>query len=313
MPRARPLPAVLSAAFTVGEAREAGVPPHRLRSRDLDSPFYGIRSREPIGGVAARARAYAPLLRAGEHFSHATAVALVGGWIPDRLRDAVDVSAVRPVGRARGRGVRGHEASHAADGRVAGMPIAPPADAWCQLAASLTERELVIAGDSLLRRGQPITDLDELCAAADRAPGRRGVTRLRAALVRVRARTDSVAETELRLDAADAGLPEPEVNGEIRDHGGRLIAYGDLTYRRQKVLLEYDGEQHRIDDRQFARDLTRLDDLARLGWRVIRVTKRHRGAERRARLERVREALAASDPLPPSDESTQTARSRRNG
>lgn len=95
----------------------------------------------------------------------------------------------------------------------------------------------------------------------------------------------------LRLDLADAGLPEPEVNGEIRTAGGDLIAYGDLVFRPYRVLAEYDGEQHRTDSAQYSRDVDRLDDLARLGWRTVRFTRAHRNTARLQRIERVRAAL----------------------
>ena len=148
-----------------------------------------------------------------------------------------------------------------------------------------------VIGDALTRRKRPIASLEELEAAVQRWAGRRGVARLREALALVRPRTDSVRETELRLAASDFGLPEPEVNGRILDDDGRFVAFGDLVYRRWRVILEYDGEQHRTDERQFARDVERLDDLARLGWRVVRVSKQHRGPRRIQRLRRVREAL----------------------
>ena len=110
----------------------------------------------------------------------------------------------------------------------------------------------------------------------------------------VRPRTDSPAETELRLDVMAHGLPEPQVNLDIFDAHGRRIAIGDLAYPEYCVLVEYDGEQHRTDDAQYARDVDRLDDLARAGWRVVRVNRSHRGIRRTARLERVREALLAA-------------------
>ncbi|WP_448256540.1 DUF559 domain-containing protein [Microbacterium aurum] len=292
MPRPRALPAGLPAAFTVADARDAGVTARRLRHPALPAPFSGVRTRTPPIGVAERARAYAPKLRPGDHFSHATALALHGGWIPDRLRHDLDVSAPAPAVRPRGRGVRGHKAA-AGHVEVAGLPAVAPEVAWCQLAGVLSERELVIAGDALLRRADPVSTLDALGAVLARSAGARGIRRARRALERMRARTDSVAETELRLDAEDVGLSHFEVNPTVRDERGRFVAFGDLADLTHRVMLEYDGEQHRTDDRQYARDVARLDELARLGWRVIRVTKSHRGPARRAMLERTRQALLA--------------------
>jgi hypothetical protein len=38
----------------------------------------------------------------------------------------------------------------------------------------------------------------------------------------------------------DAGLPEPEVNPDIRNASGRFVGRGDLVYRRWRVIVEYD-------------------------------------------------------------------------
>ena len=295
MPRPLPLPAALSErGFTVADAHALGVTRGRLRASDLEAPFRGIRSRRlAAADDRARAAAYAAKLRPGEVLSHGTALLVAGVSVPARCVEEIHVTVLGGCERARGRGVRGHEAAAGSlsVARADGMRIVHPVDAWCQLGSTLTVRELVGVGDGLMRRRDPIVTLEDLRHAVQRWAPRRGVRRLREALDLVRPNTDSFQETDLRLDAAAAGLPEPEVNGEIRDRSGRLVAYGDLVYRRYRTLLEYDGEHHRTDDAQFARDVTRLDDLAHLGWRCIRVTKRHRGAERLAKLERVREAL----------------------
>ena len=119
-----------------------------------------------------------------------------------------------------------------------------------------------------------------LCAAVERHAGRRGHRALVTALEAVRSGTDSPEETRLRLDLVEFGLPEPVVNLPIMDEAGRLCAIGDTAYPEYLVLAEYDGEHHRTEDRQYARDADRLDDLTRLGWRNIRFTKRHRGRAR---------------------------------
>lgn len=107
----------------------------------------------------------------------------------------------------------------------------------------------------------------------------------------VRPGTDSPQETLLRLDVLDAGLPEPEVNGHIHDSQGNLIAIADLLWRRDRVILEYDGEQHRTDHRQFARDVDRLNDLTTDDWRVLRLNRTHTRPKRQAALAQVRAIL----------------------
>lgn len=301
MPRPHDLPESLPVTgFRVRDAFAAGVSRRRLRARDLDSPFHGIRSAPGLD-ACARAVAYGSKLREGEVLSHGIALLLAGVAVPARCVVETHVTSIGGAQRARGAGVHGHEAPPRSLRVVhlRGLPVVHPVDAWCQLATTLSVRELVVLGDALTRRHSPITTLDELRAAVDRWTGKRGVKRLREALALVRARTDSSAETGLRLDAVAYGLPEPEVNGRVDDERGRLVAYGDLVYREQRTMLEFDGEQHRLDDVQFARDLDRSDMLARLGWRSVHVSRRHDAEARRAKLALVRETLIERGWSPP--------------
>lgn len=293
----RPLPPTLSAdAFSFAEAREQGVTPGRLRGRDLARPFRGVRAVMPPTTHLDLCRAYAALMRASEYFSHATAARAHGIPLPWRLEaEPLHVTAVLPDGRPRGRGVHGHAVAPelARFVIVGGLRVSHPVEAWCELATTLTLRELIAIGDALVRRQHPLATMTELADAVLRWRGRRGCVALTEALTFVRPRTDSWEETMLRLDLIDAGLPEPEVNAEIRDRDGRFVALGDLAFREYRVLAEYDGQQHRTDDRQYQRDVERLDDLARLGWRTVRFTRLHRGPARTERIGRVRSALHA--------------------
>ncbi len=69
------------------------------------------------------------------------------------------------------------------------------------------------------------------------------------------------------------GLPEPELQSKILDDHGRFIGYGDLAYPEFKVLVEYDGQQHRTDAVQYHEDGIRHDELLAAGWKHIRVDK----------------------------------------
>jgi very-short-patch-repair endonuclease len=68
-----------------------------------------------------------------------------------------------------------------------------------------------------------------------------------------------------------AGLPEPLVNPEVSTPGAERRLFGDLVYPDFRVIVEYDGEQHRTDPRQYAADVARLEALAVAGWFVVRV------------------------------------------
>jgi very-short-patch-repair endonuclease len=50
----------------------------------------------------------------------------------------------------------------------------------------------------------------------------------------------------------------------------------DMGWEGFMVALEYDGDQHRTDRRQFVKDIARLATLQDLGWAVIRVGAEHR-------------------------------------
>jgi very-short-patch-repair endonuclease len=294
-----PLPiGFANSPFHVAHARRSGVTLGRLRGADLASPFRGVRVPDSIPlDLLVLCAAYAQRMRQCEVFSHRTAAALHGlPTVAAHADGAIDVAAAVPHGLPRARGVRGHRVRPdlITVGMLHGLRVVSPVDAWCQLAAESTERELIVMGDALVRRQRPLATMAELRRAVDRMAGRRGHRRLKRAHARVRARTDSPAETELRLDLMDAGLPEPAVNVDLRDARGALIAIGDLVYAEYRILVEYDGDHHRTDRAQYARDIDRLDDLAAAGWRVIRFNASHVGRRRVDRIERVREALVAA-------------------
>lgn len=296
MPRPAVLPDELDGgAFSIRRAALLGVSPKRLRASDLMIPFTGVRA-SPVGsaGLEQRCRWYAERMRACEVFSHRTAALLHGLPVPPAPDGRLDVGASVPHGIPRTAGIRGHRL-RPSDVRlvsIRGLRAVSAVDAWCQLTPELSVRQLVVLGDALMQRRHPIASMDELRTAVHRYAGRRGSRALAAAFDQVRPRTDSPAETELRLDMVAAGLPEPEVNVPILDDSGRLIAIGDLAYPGYRVLVEYDGDHHRRDPTQYARDVDRLDDVARAGWRIIRFNRSHRGRRRQERLARVREALS---------------------
>jgi very-short-patch-repair endonuclease len=276
MPTPLPLPPEFSAVpFSVAEARAAEIPYARLRRADLHSPFRGIRAVERPMTAVDRCVAYAAKLRQGQVFSHASAAALWGMWLPRRLEDdpMVHVLALDPAERPRAEGVRGHRSDGIGLGMPRGMPATSAADTWLQLGSTLNLAELIAAGDSLLRRDSALSSLEELAALVG-SGSPRGVTIARKALPLLRAGSDSARESQIRLLLRRARLPESEVNGLITLRDGR-VTHGDLVLRDWKVLVEYDGIQHRVTAHQFAIDVRRLEDLAAAGWTVIRVLSIH--------------------------------------
>jgi hypothetical protein len=87
----------------------------------------------------------------------------------------------------------------------------------------------------------------------------------------VRERVDSPRETWLRLCLVLAGLPTPECNLIIGDDQGPMGRV-DLVYLAYKLIIEYEGDQHRTDRHQWNADIDRYEDFARDKWTLIRIT-----------------------------------------
>lgn len=104
--------------------------------------------------------------------------------------------------------------------------------------------------------------------------GARGTIRAKATLDFVDDGAESPRETWLRLVLVDAGFPRPETQIAVYDEYRQLVAFLDMGWPEHKVAVEYDGDHHRTDRRQFHRDIERLETLRELGWVVVRVTAR---------------------------------------
>ncbi|MFD4184000.1 DUF559 domain-containing protein [Rhodococcus sp. NPDC058514] len=147
--------------------------------------------------------------------------------------------------------------------------------------------------------------LDALCNATDLEPaqvlevagrhlGARGLVQLRAVLGLVDGGAESPPETRTRLLIVRDGLPQPETQIKIRDRSGRIFARSDMGWECWRVLVEYDGGHHWLDERQRSHDIDRLADLESLGWAVVRVSAELLRDRPSVVLERVRAKLRAA-------------------
>ena len=98
-------------------------------------------------------------------------------------------------------------------------------------------------------------------------------------------------ETALRLLILRAGLPEPELNQELFDDRGRWIGRFDMVYRDARVIVEYDGDQHRRSTEQYEKDIRRIDRAIAAKWTVVRVRASGIHANPGETVRRVHEAL----------------------
>lgn len=276
MRRPHPLPAALGQRFSVATARAHGVNAGRLRRRDLDIPFRGVRALHHPNDAAnddaadrqsseyrARVLDYAPRLRGQQFISHESAVALLGGPAPtvrlagevvDGRNLPVHVSTPGDGPLVRARGARGHRApAGSVVVRDGGILLAHPATAWSQL-GHWPVLDLVALGDFLCRVWRPgpgrprpgrppLTTVDELDATAF-AVRRRGAARLRMALGLIREDAWSPRESMLRCRLVLAGLPEPALNHDVYDRFGRFLGCVDLAYPALRIAIEYHGRLH---------------------------------------------------------------------
>ena len=170
--------------------------------------------------------------------------------------------------------------------RVAGLSVTSPARTALDLGCWYPTMTAVAGIDGLARAVEiKAADVELL---ARRYPGRRGVARARKAIELFDPGAQSPKESWLRVVLIEAGLPRPETQIPVRDEFGNPFAYLDMGWEDMKVAVEYDGEQHRNDRRQYSWDVRRLESLERLGWIVVRVLAGDRPAEI---ISRVRAAL----------------------
>ena len=149
-----------------------------------------------------------------------------------------------------------------------GIKVTTPARTGFDLGRRLPRCDAVVMLDALCKA--TLIEPSHIQAVAERHPRAAGVGRLREILKVVDAGADSPPESLTRLTLIDAGLPCPETQLVVIDAGGGFIARCDMGWRRWKVVVEYEGEQH-WDRKQRAADIERYALLEELGWVVIRV------------------------------------------
>lgn len=153
---------------------------------------------------------------------------------------------------------------------IAGTTVTRPARTALDLACRYPVVKAVAAIDALARA----TDLEVLKVEllGERYRGRRGIRRARLALSLVDSGAESPRESWLRLLLIDAGYPRPRTQVPVYGQYGEPVAMLDMGWEDVKVALEYEGDHHRTDRRQFNRDIARYEALADLDWIVVRVT-----------------------------------------
>jgi len=217
----------------------------------------------------------------------AAAAALHGSkWIPDGVPvELIHANTRPPRGVLTRRDALADGETQTIDGRVVTTPERTAFDVGRRGAVHSAVARL----DALARAtGFKVDDVLRVAKCHPRSPGLR---RLEAALDLVDPGSQSPRESYLRLLLIDAGLPRPQTQMPVSGVDGMPVAYLDLGWEEHMVAVEYDGDQHRTDRRQYVKDIRRLEMLERMGWIVVRVVAEDRPA---AVVTRVRAALAES-------------------
>lgn len=149
-----------------------------------------------------------------------------------------------------------------------GLICMHPVDTWIQYARYLDLTELVVLGESIIRRFRHSTvELGNRVATFKRIVGR---ARCKAALPLMQP-SDSVQETRSRLALLRYGLPMPVMHHDIAASNGNDRHTVDMAYPKSRIAIEYDGDHHRRFRSQYVRDQRKRRDLRAMGWNVIEV------------------------------------------
>jgi very-short-patch-repair endonuclease len=157
---------------------------------------------------------------------------------------------------------------------VAGeLLVVPPITAWAQVSQYIDEEELVVLGDSMMRRNPllkkaTLHEFEDYLAQTLCFKGKQNCER---ALKYMTENTDSSQETRLRYALQKEGFAAPVANYRVVVPGTPLSYLIDMAWPSSKVGIEYDGAYH-LDAHQQSLDAERQRDLEALGWQIIHVS-----------------------------------------
>jgi very-short-patch-repair endonuclease len=263
----------------LGQLVELGLSASAVRSRVAAGRLHRIHRGVYAVGHALRTRdgrLRAAILAcgAGAAISHRTAA--VTWSLGITMRRCIDVTAGAYPRRHRP-GIRVHSAHSLAPRDVIlidRLPRTTVARTLLDVAEHATRRELERACDrAATQRLLDMAAVDDVLARAD---GRHGASVLAAVLAEHRAGstlTRNDLEERFLQVARETGLAPDAVNRWIPFPGGGG-AEADFVYARRRLIVEVDGRDPHTTRQAFESDRRRDQQLALLGWRVIRFTWR---------------------------------------
>jgi very-short-patch-repair endonuclease len=186
----------------------------------------------------------------------------------DLVRDYVEVAVPPTSGIRSRRGLMVRHLSFAADDVVTykNTRITCMHRTLRDMCVSEPAVEALVAIDMAIRLRR--TSTEALAAYIARKGGLPGVRRLRK-LAAMAAPAESPMETRLRWLLLSAGLPKPEVQVNLHDRDGEFLGRADLYYPQARLVIEFDGGNHR---ERLVSDNRRQNLLIRAGFRILRFT-----------------------------------------
>lgn len=262
------------------------------RRQSWEQPHRGVYA--PVGAVPSpRAALAEALLAVGPPV-------LIGGWSAAWLWGLVRAAPTLPelvVPHHRrlsrdGMVIRRSRTLKASDGVILdGLPVSNPVRLICDLAALTDEEALrALLIDARQRRLLDLADIAERAAGMGTAAG---IASLRERLAELdREHCDSVLEHRLRRRLAEVpDLPPPAPAPFPVRSGGRTL-HVDIAWPDRCVGIEADGFGSHAERLSLHIDARRHNALQLAGWRVLRATWPHAGAEFPALLAPLRHLVA---------------------
>lgn len=250
--------------FTRADAADMGIPLHHLYGPRFRTVMRGafVDARIP-DSLVIRTKAALRVGAPGGTASHHTAACL---WTANAERSGYIHLAYQATRQCSRDEIKVHRYTYPLEvnGRH-GIPVTSPGMTFMHLAVVFDLVKLTAFGDMLVKR--KVISVEDLVSYAG-AWEHHGYRLGRQAAGCVRARVDSVTESNLRMLLVLAGFPEPVVNFSIYRPDGTELYRLDLAYPELMLAIEYDGRWH-DDPAQIAKDERRRAWLRQQGWTII--------------------------------------------
>lgn len=260
----------------------------RVRAGELVRLRHGVYADAPRWAAASKVERHLMLSRGvmrlyddGVALSHVSAAIAYGAPDHGLPLDQVHLTELSRVGERTQAKVRHHRGGCREDEIVQrnGHLITSPARTALDTAALVGRDAAVCVLDWFYQQG--LATPAGLAQQLDTRSEWSDHLTLTMALSHARVGSESVGETLARLAFLDAGLPEPQLQHEVRDERGWLIGRVDFAWPEHRLIVEFDGREKYHSMRRpgesieemVLREKAREDRLREAtGWTVVRIT-----------------------------------------